>query len=79
LTLAAQSADAVLAVGCAWDASEAGAMLVQTSGDGVKLDVDLDRVDPSFQGRLSLHFTQRHPSPRVGAAAVTVSATTGFR
>ena len=31
-------------------------MRVQTSGDGVKLDVDLDRVDPSLQGRLSLHF-----------------------
>jgi hypothetical protein len=55
-TLRVQSDAAARAVDCLWDAAEPAAMKIEIAGDGLKLDVDVHRVDLSFQGHLSLHY-----------------------
>ncbi len=44
-----------------WDAPQTGAMTAQISTAGVKLDLDVARVDPSFSGHLSLNFKAKIP------------------
>ncbi|MFZ3303134.1 MAG: hypothetical protein WA227_05820 [Mycobacterium sp.] len=39
-----------------WDATQSGTGTVQISPDGLHVDVDVDKVDPSFTGHLSLHY-----------------------
>jgi hypothetical protein len=58
-TLAIASDPAALAVDCPWDAVEPAAMKVEFSSDGLRLDVDVRRVDTRFHGHLSLHY--KHP------------------
>ncbi len=55
-TLAIRSDPAALAVDCRWNATEPGPMKIEISADGLKLDLDVHRVDHSFQGHLSLHY-----------------------
>ena len=55
-TLATRSNPAVLAVDRRWDAADDGPMTIEISADGVTLDLDVRRVDASFQGHLSLHY-----------------------
>ena len=55
-TLATRADPAVLAVDRCWDATEDGPMTIEISADGITLDLDVHRVDPSFQGHLSLHY-----------------------
>jgi hypothetical protein len=55
-TLAIRSDPSARAVDCPWDATEPRPMKIEISGDGVMLDLDVHRVDRSFQGHLSLHY-----------------------
>jgi hypothetical protein len=58
-TLAIVSDPAARAVDCPWDAVEPAAMKIEFSSDGLRLDVDVCRVDTRFNGHLSLHY--KHP------------------
>jgi hypothetical protein len=44
-----------------WDAPQIGAMTAEISSAGVKLDLDLGRVDPSFSGHLSFNYKTTIP------------------
>jgi len=55
-TLAVPSDPAALAVDCRWDATGIGPMKIELSADGLKLDLDVHRVDRTFQGYLSLRY-----------------------
>jgi hypothetical protein len=55
-TLAIRSDPSARAVDCRWDAAETGPMKIELSTDGLKLDLDVRRVDRSFQGHLSLRY-----------------------
>jgi hypothetical protein len=44
-----------------WDAQQTGTMKVEIASAGVKLELDLDRVDPSFSGRLSFNYKTTIP------------------
>jgi hypothetical protein len=55
-TLAIRSDPAARAVDCPWGATEPAPMKIEISPDGVMLDLDVHRVDRSFQGHLSLHY-----------------------
>jgi hypothetical protein len=57
--LAIRSDPSARAVDCRWDATETGPMKIELSADGLKLDLDVHRVDHSFQGHLSLHYKHR--------------------
>lgn len=61
-TLAVQSDPASIAVDCGWDCTEPQPMKVEISADGLVLDVDVHRVDRSFQGHLSLHYEYDVPA-----------------
>jgi hypothetical protein len=39
-----------------WDATQSGTATAQISPAGLQVDVDVDEVDPSFTGHLSLHY-----------------------
>ncbi len=41
-----------------WDAESGGPAKVTLSADGVRLDLDVGRVDPRFHGELSLQYRQ---------------------
>lgn len=45
------------AVDVRWDPAPEGAATVEISESGVRLDVEVHRVDPRFRGDLSLDFT----------------------
>lgn len=55
-TLPIRSDPSARAVDCRWDASQPGPLKIEISADGVMLDLDVRRVDHSFQGHLSLHY-----------------------
>jgi hypothetical protein len=57
--LAIRSDPSARAVDCRWDAAETGPMKIELATDGLKLDLDVHRVDRSFQGHLSLHYKHR--------------------
>jgi hypothetical protein len=61
-TLAVQSDPAALAVDCPWDSIDPAAMTIEFSADGLKLDVDVRRVDTRFHGHLSLHYKRAFPA-----------------
>lgn len=61
-TLAVSADPAAPAVDCRWDATEPAPMKIEISADGLKLDVDVHRVDPSFQGHLLLHYKHDIPA-----------------
>jgi len=44
-----------------WDAPQTGAVKAEISGDGLRIDVDIDDVDPQFHGHLSLHYKDSIP------------------
>ena len=39
-----------------WDATQSGTATARISPAGLQVDVDVDEVDPSFTGHLSLHY-----------------------
>ncbi len=55
-TLPTRSDPSARSVDCRWDATQPGPLKIEISADGVTLDVDVHRVDRSFQGHLSLHY-----------------------
>jgi hypothetical protein len=57
--LAVRSDPSAPAVDCRWDAADTGPMKIELSADGLILDLDVHRVDRSFQGHLSLHYKHR--------------------
>jgi hypothetical protein len=57
--LAVRSDPSARAVDCRWDAADTGPMKIELATDGLTLDVDVHRVDRSFQGHLSLHYKHR--------------------
>jgi hypothetical protein len=57
--LAIRSDPSARAVDCPWDATDTGPMTIELSADGLKLDLDVHRVDRRFQGHLSLHYKHR--------------------
>jgi hypothetical protein len=44
-----------------WDAPQTGAATAEISSAGVKLDLDIGRVDPSFSGQLSFNYKATIP------------------
>jgi hypothetical protein len=44
-----------------WDAPQTGPAKVEISSTGLRVDVDVDRVDPKFSGELSLHYKAAIP------------------
>jgi hypothetical protein len=44
-----------------WNAAQAGAVKAAISETGLQLDVDVNEVDPSFNGHLSLHYKDTIP------------------
>ena len=55
-TLAIRSDPWAGAVDRGWDDPDAGAMTVDLTPDGIRLGLDVHRVDPRFRGHLSLHY-----------------------
>ncbi|MGD1256941.1 hypothetical protein ACKUT9_22185 [Mycobacterium seoulense] len=45
-----------------WDAPQTGAARVEISPTGLRVDVDVARVDPKFSGELSLHYKVAIPA-----------------
>lgn len=39
-----------------WDAPQQGALQAELSTEGLRLQIDISKVDPSFTGELSLHY-----------------------
>ena len=60
-TLAAVPKRAGRAIDQRWDAPQHGSVTAQISPAGVRLDVDVDRVDPGFRGHLSLTYKTTIP------------------
>lgn len=44
-----------------WDAPQKGAATAAISPTGLQVDIDLGRVDPTFNGQLSLHYKATIP------------------
>ena len=44
-----------------WDAAQTGAVSAEISASGLKLELDIGRVDPSFSGHLSLNYKTTIP------------------
>ena len=49
------------AIDVRWDAAQDGPATVAISESGIQLDIDVNRVDARFHGRLSLHFKMTIP------------------
>jgi hypothetical protein len=60
-TLSAVPKRAGRAIDQRWDAPQTGAMTAEISSAGVKLDLDIGRVDPGFSGHLSLNYKTTIP------------------
>ncbi|BAX90665.1 hypothetical protein [Mycobacterium shigaense] len=45
-----------------WDAAQAGAATAEISSTGLRVDLDVARVDPKFSGDLSLHYKTTIPA-----------------
>jgi hypothetical protein len=39
-----------------WDATQSGTATAELSANGLQVDVDVDEIDPTFDGHLSLHY-----------------------
>jgi hypothetical protein len=39
-----------------WDATQSGTATAEISANGLQVDVDVDEIDPTFTGHLSLHY-----------------------
>jgi hypothetical protein len=49
------------AIDARWDEAQAGAAAVVISPTGVRLDLDVADVDPTYKGQLSLHYKDAIP------------------
>lgn len=49
-----------------WDATQSGTAMARISPTGLQVDVDVDEVDPSFSGHLSLHYKVAVPGDVLG-------------
>jgi hypothetical protein len=60
-TLSSAPKRAGLAIDQRWVAEQSGAMSAEISSAGIKLNLDIGRVDPSFSGTLSLTYKATIP------------------
>jgi hypothetical protein len=50
-----------------WDATQSGTATAEISTNGLQVDVDVDEIDPTFTGDLSLHYKLDLPADVLSA------------